>query len=139
MTLFDKFEEVVISNVKNDNLRDLILKHCKNYVRDCCTGHKAYVRFIESDLVTSKFGYENKLSLQSAEIVIASIIDNICIDMEMISIGKDTDLAIEYSNSALKQCLEALRVQFYGSIVFQSIREYANIDDYGKWKLKVEV
>ena len=38
MTLFDKFEEVVISNVKNDNLRDLILKHCKNYVCDC-TGH----------------------------------------------------------------------------------------------------
>lgn len=59
--------------------------------------------------------------------------------MEMILIGKDTDLAIEYSNSALKQCLEALRVQFYGSIVFQTIREHANIDDYGKWKLKVEV
>ena len=138
MTLFEKFEEVVISNVKNDYLRDLILKHCKNYVRDC-TGHIEYVRFIESDLVTSIFVYENKLSLQSAEIVIASIIDNICTDMEMISIGKDTDLAIEYSNSALKQCLEALRVQFYGSIVFQTIREYANIDDYGKWKLKVEV
>ena len=88
MTLFDKFEEVVISNVKNDNLRDLILKHCKNYVCDC-TGHIEYVRFIESDLVTSIFVYENKLSLQSAEIVIASIIDNICTDMEMISIGKE--------------------------------------------------
>lgn len=131
MTLLEKFEEVVLSNVKNDNLRDLILKHC-------CSEVIKDFRFIESDLVTSIFTYENNLNLKNAEIVIAVIIDNIYTDMETILSNKGDDLALKYYTSSLKFNLEALRKQFYDSIVYQAIREHASIDNLGKWKLDME-